>query len=404
MIMQSWNWQAIPEEMEQYLETEKQREMFRLFRSGLSIRGAVKALGSAHTPVTEMRRRIKDKLLAVGYDPENGMLMVSPAPQVLKGRSAYVRRDPKTGNETTVGYWNKTDVSKQRQLEAILNAITSASEGMTPWKRIAQPVKTMADLCTVYTLTDFHLGMYSWADETGADWDMDIAENVLLNAVADMMEATPDSQTAVFAQLGDLLHWDGLLALTPTAKNVLDADTRFPLLVQTAIRVLIRAVEMLCQKHKYVHVIMAEGNHDIASSVWLRAIMTAMFRKNPRVTVDNSAFPFYHHVHGDVFIGWHHGHLQKMDNLPMLFATDPKFKSDYGKCKHTYIHTGHMHHQRVIEKGGIFVEQHPTVAARDAHGARGYLYSNRATKAITYHKEKGEVSRVTVVPNLKVVV
>jgi hypothetical protein len=255
-------------------------------------------------------------------------------------------------------------------------------------------------LLTVYTLTDFHLGMYAWSDETGADWDMKIAENVLLNAFAEMLAGSPDSDVGVFAQLGDLNHWDGLLALTPTAKNVLDADTRFPLLVKTAIRVCMLVVEMMLHKHKVVHVKMCEGNHDIASSVWLRAIMSHTFRENPRVTVDDSPWPFYMYRWGSVFIGWHHGHLQKMDNLPLLFATDPKFKAEYGQCIYTYIHTGHMHHQKVIDKGGIIVEQHTTLSARDAHGARGFLISNREAKAITYHKDCGEKSRCTVKPNM----
>jgi len=242
--------------------------------------------------------------------------------------------------------------------------------------------------------------MYSWADETGASWDMEIAVDVMLNAFRDMMDASPDSEVGIFAQLGDLLHWDSLLALTPTAKNVLDVSAKFPLLVQIAIEICVEAVEMLLHKHKVVHVLMAEGNHDMASSVWLRAVMAQAFKHNPRVTVDKSEFPFYSFKWGKTFIGWHHGHLQKMDNLPLLFATDPKFKADYGSCDHTYIHTGHQHHVKVVEKGGIIVEQHPTLSARDAHGARGFLYSNRATKAITYHTMRGEISRHTVRPSL----
>jgi len=308
--------------------------------------------------------------------------------------------DPETGHETVVQYWNKTDLKKENQLEAFKSAIDELSRGIKPFAKVPAGKRKDNELLTLYTLTDFHLGMYSWADETGASWDMKIAENVLLNAFAEMMAGSPDSAVGVFAQLGDLLHWDGLLALTPTAKNVLDADTRFPLLVQTAISVCLRAVEMLLHKHDTVHVLMAEGNHDMASSVWLRAIMANTFRDNPRVTVDDSPFPFYFYRWGKTFLGWHHGHLQKMDQLPLMFASDPKFRSEYGQCEFTYIHTGHMHHQKVIDKGGILVEQHPTLSARDAHGARGFLFSNREAKAITYHKDQGERSRCTVRPNM----
>jgi hypothetical protein len=393
-----WNWQAVPLELAEHLRSQEQRDVFELLTSGMPAAHVGKARGTADRTTAMAVKKIKENIRAAGYDPLNGMTLVSPRPQALKGRSALVKVG-EDGSETTVMYWNKTDYKRESHLAAFQSAIEDLSKGIKPFTKVTKPTKAFGDLLTVYTLTDFHLGMYSWADETGSSWDMKIAENVLLNAFAEMMAGSPDSKVGVFAQLGDLLHWDGLLALTPTAKNVLDADTRFPLLVQTAIGVCLKAVEMLLHKHEKVHVLMCEGNHDIASSVWLRAIMANTFRDNPRVTVDDSPFPFYFYRWGKTFIGWHHGHLQKMDQLPLLFASDPKFRSEYGQCVYTYIHTGHMHHQKVIDKGGILVEQHPTLSARDAHGARGFLFSNREAKAITYHKDKGERSRCTVRPD-----
>lgn len=391
-------WKNTPDSLE-HLFTPTQLEYWPLLRSGMTQADVAAQRGCSTRAVGHICAAMKARAKRAGYDPDNGMTMVSPDPQILKGRTAFVRVDPLTGEERVKHYYNKTDVDKQRQVQAIRDAIHAAAESLPVSPKIAAPRVNNADLCTVYTLTDFHLGMYSWAEETGDDWDINIAQNVLLNAFSEMMDGSPESETAIFAQLGDLAHWDGLLALTPTAKNVLDADTRFPLLVQTAITVCIAAIEMLLRKHKRVHVLMAEGNHDMASSVWLRAIMAVVFAKNPRVTVDTSPFPFYSFRFGRTFLGWHHGHLQKMDNLPLLFASDPRFREDYGQCKFTYIHMGHQHHQKVIDKGGIVVEQHPTLAARDAHAARGFLFSNREAKAITYHKDQGERCRFTVRPN-----
>jgi hypothetical protein len=394
----AWDWKAVPAELESKLESRRQIETFRLLREGKAYRQIAVERSIAQRNVETMVGRIKTVLLAAGFDPRNGMTLVSPDPQTLKGRSALVKVN-EDGSETVAMYWNKTNTTKEQMLEAIRKGIQEAAESFKPLGKVKAPKYTMTDLCTVYTLTDYHLGAYSWKAETGADWDVRIAKEVMLKAFNDMLYSSPESETAIFAQLGDFLHFDGLLALTPTSKHVLDADTRFPLIVQTAIELCVGVVEMLLHKHANVHVLMAEGNHDMASSVWLRAIMALAFKNNERVTVDASPAPFYSFKWGETFLGWHHGHLQKMDNLPLLFATDPRFRSDYGQCKHTYIHTGHMHHQKVIDKGGIVVEQHPTLAARDAHGARGFLLSNRETKAITYHKQHGEVSRCTVRPS-----
>jgi DNA repair exonuclease SbcCD nuclease subunit len=151
----------------------------------------------------------------------------------------------------------------------------------------------------------------------------------------------------------------------------------------------------LLHKHKRVHVIMCEGNHDIAGSVWLQAIMKMAFEKNPRVTIDDSKMPYYSFKWGNVFLGWHHGHLTKIRNLSGKFFSEPRFRPDLMDAKYIYLATGHLHTREVIESSGAVIERHPTLAARDAYAARGFEHSNRGALAITYDRGRGEVARVT---------
>jgi DNA repair exonuclease SbcCD nuclease subunit len=82
------------------------------------------------------------------------------------------------------------------------------------------------------------------------------------------------------------------------------------------------AVELLLEKHKAVRVIVCEGNHDMASSLWIRKAIGRIFMKNERVTIDDTDFPFYAYLHGDIMIGFHHGHKVKnkeeylLNNIP----------------------------------------------------------------------------------------
>lgn len=358
-----------------------------------SSRKAADATGEDQGNIVNAKKRVQKRAEASGWAPtmNNGSVYVPSTEQVI-GRSVYTKDDE--GNPI----WLKTK-AKPQQLEAFEKAIDSMCEGIKPFKRVKSPRKTEADLLTDYIITDFHLGMYAWHLETGDDWDMEIAESVMLNAISEMMDGSPDSEVGIFSNIGDLLHWDGLLAVTPMNKHVLDADTRFDLLVESAMSVCEKAVEMLLHKHKQVHVIHAEGNHDPASSSWLRRVTKRAFRDNPRVTVETSPFPFYHYQWGETFLGWHHGHLQKMENLPLTFSTEPRFREDWGKSKFGHVKTGHRHQKEMLEKGGIIVEQFETLAARDAYGARGFPYSNRGTAAVTYSKTGGECSRVRVRPN-----
>jgi hypothetical protein len=97
-------------------------------------------------------------------------------------------------------------------------------------------------------------------------------------------------------------------------------------------------------------------------------------------------------------LAFHHGHLSKNDQLPILFAA--QFPKVWGGTTKRYCHTGHRHHTEEKEHSGMTVIQHPTLAARDAYAARGGWIADRSLTAITYHSEFGQVARTTVTPEM----
>jgi hypothetical protein len=97
-------------------------------------------------------------------------------------------------------------------------------------------------------------------------------------------------------------------------------------------------------------------------------------------------------------LGWHHGHLKKLEQLPLLFAA--QFPQIWGGTTRRYVHTGHMHHKHEKEHSGVTVIQHPTIAARDAYAARGGWLPDREMTAITYSSRFGQVARATVCPEM----
>jgi hypothetical protein len=147
-----------------------------------------------------------------------------------------------------------------------------------------------------------------------------------------------------------------------------------------------------------VVIVSAEGNHDIAGSIWLRKHIKHMFSDESRLTVIDNDYPYYALLHGETMLAFHHGHKLRLAQMHKLFASEPRYREMWGKASYTYIHTGHYHHEKVIEDGGAIAEQHPTLAGRDAYAARGGWVSRRGAKVITYDKIDGEVSRITVRP------
>lgn len=294
--------------------------------------------------------------------------------------------------------WEKTSRSKEQQLEMLKAAIHAASQDIPRAKPVKIKQRTAADLANLYTITDYHIGMLAWVKEGGADWDIKIAETLLINAFSSMMAQAPSAHTAIINQMGDFLHFDGLLPVTPTNRHVLDSDSRFPKLVEVAIRALRIMIDMALTKHSKVHVICAEGNHDLASAHWLQNIFTVLYEKDERVTVDQTPKPFYAFQWGQTMIGVTHGHLKHTDSLPLLFASE--YPEMWGSTTYRYCHEGHRHHKQIREMSGMTREMHQTLAARDAHASRGGYHSERAANCITYSKSHGEVGRVTVKPEM----
>lgn len=328
-----------------------------------------------------------------GMAPDADMVHPVPAPFVVKGVSTYYDKE---GNRA--GQWVKTQLDQQAAHAAMLAAVEALAVSLPRAKPAPRPKRTLGKLCTLYTLTDCHVGMRAWAPETGADWDLDIAEQTLTAAIDFLVHASPPAATGIINQLGDWLHFDSLAPVTPTSGHLLDADSRYSKVVAVATRILRRVIDAALKKHRRVVVVMAEGNHDMASSVWLRHLFGLLYEDEPRVSVMDSELPYYVHVHGNTLLAFHHGHLKKNGELPLLIAA--QFAREWGATSKRYCHTGHRHHVEEKEHSGMTVVQHATIAARDAYAARGGWIAERKIKAITYHAEFGETSTVTVTPEM----
>lgn len=357
------------------------------------IRAAARALGTDNSVLCRSLGRLRKRAAMMGYSPDHDMIRTVPEPFVVRGVSTYYGKDGEPR-----GQWVKSHLPSEALREAIEAAVDEMKADIRPVDPVPAPADSEANLCNVYTLTDCHVGQRSWAKETGADWDLEISERVLMSAFEHLVTRSPASDVGIVAQLGDFLHWDGLIPITPTHGHVLDADSRFSKVVRVAVRILRRVIDLARARHRQVVVLMAEGNHDMASAIWLRHLFALLYENEPRVRVIDAELPYYAHQHGQTMLAWHHGHLRKPDELPLLLAA--QFPTMWGTTKYRYVHMGHRHHVYEREHAGITVIQHPTLAARDAHAARGGWLSNRQVTGMTYHVEYGQVARNTVVPEM----
>lgn len=372
--------------------TETQRRYLAAINEHQSIRAAARALGVNFGTVNNALKSVKRKAALFGYSPEHDLHRPVAPGQRLRGASHLYKK----GEREPVLSWIKSTADLDKREEIMQAAVQALMQDVPRLPALEGPGFVENDLCTLYTVTDYHVGMRAWGAECGEDWDLQIAERVLLGAFERLVAGSPRSRVGVVAELGDWMHFDSLLAVTPTSGHVLDADSRLSKVVGVAVKLLRRLIDMALLHHETVVVVVAEGNHDMASAVWLRHIIRLLYEREPRVQLIDSELPFYVYRHERVMLGWHHGHLAKKGSLPGLFAA--RFARIWGETDHRYIHVGHMHHVDEKEHPGVFVVQHPTLAAADAHSARSGYVSEQSATATTYHARFGRVYTNTVNP------
>ena len=134
----------------------------------------------------------------------------------------------------------------------------------------------MESLLAVYPLGDPHFGMYSWAKETGGDFDLTEARRVTMGAVDRLVQAAAPAHTAIILPLGDVFHANDQTNQTPAHKHQLDVDSRFVHVLQVGIETFRHCILRALEKHAKVIVRFVAGNHD-PQSVWALAFTIAAY-------------------------------------------------------------------------------------------------------------------------------
>ena len=312
-----------------------------------------------------------------------------PAGHIVKGVSALVDAEGRQMMQ-----WVKT---REDGSPVLLDAIKATFETYAPAMLAAPPAYTNEELLTAYPIADLHLGMFSWAKETGADYDLKIASDLLTSSMNNLVARSANSKTALVLDVGDYFHSDNSQNRTARSGNSLDVDTRYGKVVQLGFQLVIQCVELALQKHDFVEYRKLPGNHDDESSLMLAVAVAAHFRSSDRVKVDTSPARFFMREHGRCLITATHGDQLKMNDMAGFVAAN--WPEEWGRTKFRYGLTGHVHNEKVLSTNtlrGLRAESFNTLAAKDAwHAGEGYQ-SPRNMVSITYHKDRGEVDRFTV--------
>ncbi len=293
------------------------------------------------------------------------------------------------------GGWVRPD--EKTDLEALRDAVASLPSDIQiaePLPQIARSSSVLGQALSVYVIGDPHIGMLSWADETGEDYDLKIATTRLNNAVAHLVAEGPATRDALIISLGDFFHADDNKARTPNSGHSLDVDTRHVKVLRAGAHALASACETALLRHDTLRVIVEIGNHDPMSSFYLMDWIACRLREyGERVTVDTSPKKFHHFEWGENLICTTHGDTVKSKDLESLMSAD--LPEAWGRTRNRYWYVGHVHHSDRKDYRGCTVESFRALAATDAwHSAQGYR-SKKDMAKIVLHEKRGEAYRYT---------
>lgn len=304
------------------------------------------------------------------------------------------------------GYWNV--ITKDNDGEAHENTARKYSVTLTvkplggkltsdqifevfkqlPPAKIAQYKHTPGKYMLELPIMDFHLGKLAWREETGADYDLKIAEELWRVTVTELLgkaAAFGTPELILFPIGQDFFHFD-TPSTTTTAGTQLDSDTRWQKMFNSGISLLVEAIEQ-CRALAPINIMWIPGNHDTVLSYAATVGIAQRYTNANDITVDLSPMPRKYVRYGRNLIGFAHGENEgkRLEGLMQIEAPEM-----WGESIWREYHCGHLHSESVTTKNGIVFRRISSITAPDSwHSEKGFLGSTRQATGFIWDKEKG---------------
>jgi len=239
------------------------------------------------------------------------------------------------------------------------------------------------------SIADYHLAKkYVNGDNNIKDRALEffnMAEDLIHKA-----RAAYNINTVIFPISNDFFHTDNYSNST-TNLTPQDVICEYDREYEIGFATLVDTINMLRQNANNVTVLLVQGNHDRTKSFYLAHALDVFFKNDLDVEFIRNHSTIKAIVTGNTFIGYHHGNC-KIEDLPLLFATDPDYSKHFGNAKFREVHTGDKHHYMAKELKGVRVQQMPSLSGVDRwHKDNNFVNNIRAALLLGYDAIEGKV-------------
>jgi hypothetical protein len=285
---------------------------------------------------------------------------------------------------------------KQEELDAIQKikdeCIKEVKE-YAPKYHAIETVKSKDAHLLVIDIADLHIGKLATAFETGEDYNSQIAVKRAKDGLQGILNKSEGFyiDKVLFVAGNDILHTDNTKRTT-TAGTPQDTDGMWYDNFIMAKNLYIELLEKLLSFAE-VEVVYNPSNHDFTHGFFLMQLIEAHFA-NSTINFNVNLLHRKAFKYGNNLIGTTHGDGAKIENLPLLLATE--FPILWSKTKHRYIYSHHVHHKTSKDFIGVTFETLRSPSGSDSwHHKNGYTGVPKAVEGYIHHKEFGQIARLT---------
>lgn len=292
--------------------------------------------------------------------------------------------------------WTSYSPEEVERWRLMIEAVKEACEPLIGAAATSQPPQyTDSKLLAVYGFGDPHVGMLSWGQETGADFDLKIAERQTTAVARRLVDSAPTAKIGLLALVGDNFHADDDRQVTPGHGHKLDVDSRAAKVFRLGCRLWRAVIDLMLLKHDHIVVAIAKGNHDPLTAFFLREWLAAIYANDPRVEILDNVREHLYYLFGKCLIGITHGHKTKPEGLAGVMAADVP---DWWAAATAMCHwlTGHIHSKTFWRFRRCSLETLNTLAPGDSYAVGAGYRSEQNAIVITLHADFGEIARSTV--------
>lgn len=253
-------------------------------------------------------------------------------------------------------------------------------------------------------MPDIHFGRLAWGEETGDDFDINIAQKAVCSVIEQLLSFTGKYNISkILLPIGNDFYNSDNNTDTTTRGTPQQEDTRWQ---KTFRRGRELAQEMIdsCIAIAPVDILIVPGNHDQQRSFYLGEVLEAWYANNANVKIDNCAAQRKYYQYGKSLIGFAHGYSENVQNLPLVMALEVPDK--WAQTTYREWHTGDKHHKkdmvfRANEENGVLVRILRSLAPDDAWTFSKGFKSLKAAEAFLWHPEQGLLAQFTAKPMLE---